>query len=106
METKKLIDLETLKEISGSAVGANGFHFRMDVYRNDTYVDYVPCLGYDNTPAISLRQCIRLQNDVSLQSVHIYLPSGSELNYFQTFGQNGIREGMTLKAVISEGGPV
>ncbi|MBR2761124.1 MAG: hypothetical protein IKD66_08125 [Solobacterium sp.] len=106
MEPKKLIDLDTLEEVSGGTAGENRFRFRMDVYRNDTYSDYVPCLGYDSTPAISLRQCIKLQNDVSLQSVHIYLPSGIELDYYQTFGQNGICDGMVLKAVIAESKPV
>ena len=106
METKKLIDLDTLEEVSGGTAGENRFQFRMDVYRNETYVDFVPCLGYDTTPAISLRQCIKLQNDVSMQSVHIYMPAGNELDYYQTFRQNGICEGMVLKAVITESKPV
>ena len=105
METKKIIDLDTLEEISGGKAGADGFNFQMDVYRNDTYIDYVPCIGYRTTPAIGLRQCIRLQNNVSLKSVHIYMPSGSELDYTQTFEQNGICEGIVLKAVIEEDVP-
>ena len=106
METKKLIDLDTLEEVSGGTAGENRFQFRMDVYRNETYLDYVPCLGYDTTPAISLRQCIKLQNDVSMQNVHIYMPAGNELDYYQTFEQNGICEGMVLKAVITESKPL
>ena len=42
METKTLIDLDSLSENSGGTAGENRFQFRMDVYRNDNYVDYVP----------------------------------------------------------------
>ncbi len=102
MEKKKLMDIDALEEVSGGVASVDRIDFRMDVYRNEAYVDYVPCLGYPTSPAINLRQCIRLQNNVKLQNVHIYLPAGPELNYEMTFAGNGICDGMALKACINE----
>ena len=102
MEKKTLMDIDALEEVPGGAAGAERIDFRMDVYRGETYMDYVPCLGYPTSPAINLRQCIRLQNNVSLRIVHIYLPSGPELNYEMSFAENGICDGIALKACINE----
>ena len=97
-----LLDLETLEEVTGGVSSSEEIDFRMNVYRGETYIDYVPCLGRLSSPAINLRQCIRLQNGVSLASVHIYHPSGNELNYEATFGEKGICNEIALKAVINE----
>ena len=37
-----------------------------------------------------------------MESVHIYLPDGSELDYDLSFAKNGICEGVVLKVIIEE----
>lgn len=102
MEEKKPLNIEEMEEIAGGAAADDYFHFRMDVYRNNEMIDWVPCLGRNMLPARSLRTCIMHQNHVSLESIHIYLPSGAELNYAGTFEDNGICEGTLLTVMIEE----
>lgn len=73
----------------------------MDVYWNDSYVNYVRGFGLDTTPAESFRDCIKTQYQVNMENVHIYTPAGNEVDYYKTIEQNGIRDGMVLKAVIT-----
>ena len=100
-ENKIKITAEELAKIAGGvAIGGSYYDFRIDIYEGDKFIDWLPCAGLDNIPARSLRFCIRQQRKVSAERIHIYLPSGAELNYEGTFADNGLGEGMLLKAVI------
>ena len=78
------------------------FNFSMDVFRKGEKVDWVPCTGREGTPSKSLRACIHFQQSVPMESVQMYLPDGSELDYDLIFAKNCICEGVVLKVIIEE----
>ena len=102
MKENKRISLEDLERIAGGVGTGEMFHFSMDVFRGGEKIDWVPCCGREGTPSKSLRACVHLQQNVPMNSVHIYLPDGSELNYDLSFAENGICEGISLKVIIEE----
>ncbi len=102
MKENKRISLEDLERIAGGVGTGERFNFSMDVFRGGKKIDWVPCCGREGTPSKSLRACVHLQQNVPMNSVHIYLPDGSELNYDLSFAENGICEGISLKVIIEE----
>ncbi len=111
MEEKQVLDLGALAQVSGGQdwvpikdpfEPGERAEFRIDVYVNGVYSDWLPCIGYANNIAGIFRQIISKHNTVPVESVHIYFQDGHEMNYDFTLGMNEITNGTILTAHVAK----
>ncbi len=91
-------------------VGGNGFEeeenvmLRIDIYQNEKYITSILYTGSVSNRAEQqgeiLRRDVWLCTKADPATIHVYLPDGREINYAMTIPENGIKDGMNLRAVI------
>lgn len=111
MEEKQVLDLGDMTLVAGGQdrtpikdpfEPGERCEFRIDVYVNGVYSDWMPCIGYANNIAGIFRQIISKHNTVPVESVHIYFQDGHEMDYNGTLGMNEISNGTVLTAHVAK----
>ena len=106
LDNKNMLSNDVIEKVVGAGEFEEEEHvmLRIDIYRKEQYATSLLYHGllsdHVQTPGEILRRDVWICTEADPSTIHVYLPDGREINYAVTFPENGIIEGMTLRAVI------
>ncbi len=98
---EEILNNNELADVAGGSDAGARVEFSMAVILDGAEVDVEPCLMYENNRAGLLRISVALQNEVNRNQVRVCMPDEREIDYGATIAENGITDGMVLKAYVT-----